>query len=50
MNLSRAFIRRNIVSVLVVLLAFVGGLKYRDMKKDAFEKDTSARLDALRAR
>jgi hypothetical protein len=50
MNLSRAFIRRNIVAVLIVLLAFVGGWKYLDMKKDTFEKDASARLDALRAR
>jgi hypothetical protein len=40
--------KRNVVAVLFVLLAFVGGWKYLDMKKDTLEKDASARLDSLR--
>jgi phage FluMu gp28-like protein len=49
-NMSQAFIRKNVVAVLIVLLAFVSGWKYLDMKKDVFEKAASARIDALRER
>ena len=45
-----AFIRRNVVAVVIVLLAFVGGWKYLDMKKDTLEKDANARLESLRER
>jgi hypothetical protein len=50
MNLSMAFIKKNGIAVLIALLAFAGAWKYLDIKKDAFEKDVSARLDALRER
>jgi hypothetical protein len=50
MNLSWAFIKRHVAAVLIALLACAGAWKYLDTKKDAFEKDVSARLDALRER
>jgi hypothetical protein len=50
MHMSMAFIKRNVVAVLIVVLAFVSGWKYLDMKKDTLEKDASARLDSLRER
>jgi hypothetical protein len=49
-KMSVAFIRKNVVAVVIVLLAFVGGWKYLDMKKDALEKGANARLDSLRER